>query len=236
MFSHYFNLILDKIFDLALTVVVIDRLLAWRERRRWKHVRIFVELQLEAALGDTLRAWSTWLTDLRKGGKKVVLSKDAYALLKDNNISTTTSLPPEDFESFVQLCAGEPMPVTGEKSFVDIANPNNFRKELLGYLVHVYLDGSNIGWTTLIKNLQSLVPRLAELVERLPKEKIGNDEIGYRQLTEEMSLLIRKIDPVLYDREVWDDEFARLDRMKDIARSIGGIILLIRLFRASRRV
>lgn len=233
MLNHYVGIIIDKIVDVVVTVIVIDRALAWRERRRWKRVRVFVELQLEAVLGDILKMWSVWLASLRKNGGPVKISEEALKVLKENSISIATSLPPADFELFIELCAGEPIPTTGEKSFIDATNPRNFHRELQGYLVYQDLNKKNPAWSELVRNLQTLVPKLAELVERLPKDKLANDEISYREFTEELNLLSRRLDPSLYNDSEWDDEFNRLDRMTNIARSILGIMLLVRLLRTS---
>ena len=105
------SIFLELIVNLIVTVIVIDRVFAWRERRRWRNVGTLVELQLEAVAGDILRSWATWLTALRKAGKQIVLSEDAKTFLKEEKLTGVTVLPSVDFEDFVGLCAGQPVPM-----------------------------------------------------------------------------------------------------------------------------
>jgi hypothetical protein len=131
------------------------------------------------------------------------------------------------------MCAGEPIP-SAERSFIDETHPRRFHEELVGYLVNVSLDSSSIAWRRLVRILQRMVPKLTDLVHSVPEKEVSSDAINYRQLMEGMNLLIRRINPTLYNREAWDSEIVRLERAEDIAYNIVGVIMLIKVLRLSR--
>lgn len=232
---HVLNLLKDQLLNLAITLIVVDRFLAWRERRRWKRIRHLIELQFEAGLGDFLRSWARWLAQLRSQGKSLKLSDTALAILTERKLPTKATLPAEDFEDFLALCAGQPIPTPGERSFVDAVQPRNFHTELFGHLVNTSLDGDDMAWRTLVSELQALVPKFASLVERIPEKAASSDTLQYRQFIEGLYLLVRKVDPALHDPLIWNEEQSLLDRAESIAFNIVAAVMLMKVFRTSFR-
>jgi len=229
------NLLKEQLLNLLITLIVVDRLLEWRERRKWRRVRHLVELQLEAGLGDFLRSFARWLGRLKTVGNSVNLSKTALSVLAERALPAKATLPADDFEEFVALCAGHPIPAPGEPAFIDAVQPRAFHKELFGHLVTVSLDADDASWNSLVSELQALVPRLASLMERIPEKAQPSGSLDSREFLESLHILTRKVDPSLYDRHTWDTEESLLDRAESIAFSVVGAIMWIKVLRTSFR-
>ena len=226
----------DQLVNTLVTLLVVERFLTWKERWRWRRVRRFVMLQIEATLGDLLRVWSTWLYELRISGEPVVLSETALAAIRAGNISLQIPLPDADFELFVRLCAGSPDPSDSEPAFIDTAVPATFYSALSSYLVQRSLAASNLAWQRLVQELNVLLVRLVGFVDRLPEKVLSDDTIDFKTLLEELNFLLRKLDPALYPEDIWNSEPNQLDRADRIARAVYGIMLMMRLVRLTKPI
>ncbi len=225
----------DQVVNIIITLIVVERFLHWQERRRWRRVRMIVLLHIEAALGDNLRIWATWLAALRVAGHRVPLSQDAVTWLESSSVPSANSLPDEDFEVLVRACAGVPDPISNEPAFIDRIVPSKFDSELSSYLVQMSLDASNFAWETLVRELQVSVARLFEIIGRVPEKILSDNTVNFRVLLEQMTLLFRKLDPALYSAELWNDERRRVNRASEMTHIIIGVILMMRLVRRTPR-
>lgn len=232
LFHHVLSLVEDQLITLLITIVVVDRWIEWKERRRWRSVQKLVFIQLEAVLGDVLRIWARWLTCLREHGERIPASETAHALFQQKHWLMTASLPPEDFEDFVKLCAGDAIP-DSESAFVETVHPDNFRHQLRAYLAEMSLAPSSRGWTALLRTLKPAVLRLSDLVKGLP-EKVLSERMDYLQAIEEMNLLLRRVDPKL-SGATWSDEVDRIQRAQDISHNIGMVMAMVKYVRVVRR-
>lgn len=172
-----FDQLSGKLVDLVITILVIERLLTWRDRRKWRRVRPIVNSRLEAAMGDYLRAWSRWFAALQQDGVTITPSRQAMRTFEQLGMPDGPILPDEDFEQFLLASAGEIVPEHDEAALLEVTQPLAFQIQMRAYLIGRSLAHDHPAWTTLTTELGPLIDTMSTLIERIPTKRTSTTRL-----------------------------------------------------------
>jgi hypothetical protein len=210
------NLISEAI-GIIVTVFLVDRLLEYRERRRWRGATTLVLRQLELSCGDLLMVWADWLAAVRKRGLVLQSIDDVVNTGSSEPELTQPMLPFKEYEDICRFCGGEVQVGDSDKVLIDVVIPENVHQQLRAQLACYALEGDDPAWRHLKRGLSRELEKLTSLLSRLPKGFPDMPDISTG--TETIFMLVRKIDSRLYLRPVCDG--MREDRNTSIAYVIG---------------
>ena len=159
------SILISEAIGIIVTVVIIDRLLSWRERRRWREVR---ELFLSTAHRECekiMDAWTRWLSDMVSRTRSRKLSKDEKESL------VMFGYPARGGESnrrLAEVYLGRPVG-SSLKSFAmmfDSKEIADLVQSVVPYFTESLPPEGHSSWSNLYEEIGPPIRKLSDLVDR----------------------------------------------------------------------
>jgi hypothetical protein len=150
---------------ILVTVMIIDRLIAWRERRRWRNVRELFLAQANNPCRKIINAWKDWLLVMSKVDRNNELSETDRLILLDLGYY---ALQGSHVKSGIEIYLGKP-PGSRLDTFANSCDSriiDEMTKSLVPYLATKLLPKQHDSWSKLYEEIASPVEKLSDLVDR----------------------------------------------------------------------
>src|SRR5262245_47157231 len=164
--------LISEAMGILFTVLLVDRLLARRERRRWRLVHAFLVSEAKTACDGINAAWAEWLTTVATDVAEMEPSEATQSIL--HTLGYSKEVGSEAITVAVERSWGRPV----GSAFQRLANPHllnrtvgrSFLEEALHhlvlYLVRRPLPEAHPSWRGLQERLRGPVCKLLEVMNR----------------------------------------------------------------------
>lgn len=155
------NNLISEAIGIVVTAFIIDRLLEWRQQRRWNKVRAMVFSHANSLCDAIIDAWARWLLHLSQRGKKYELTdsdKDylrfcGYLPIEQDKLIAT-------LESFIGKPIGSRLQYLSRYDSMEI-----LKVYLCAYFATHILEASDPAWDALFKDMEKPVMALGGIVD-----------------------------------------------------------------------
>jgi len=152
------NLVSEAV-GILTTVLIVDRLLSWREKRRWRCVRKVFLAEADKAIDTIIDAWKSWITVL---GKELYPTELIGTDVPAENWAEGFAEKLGNFSCYARKCEVNYsfFPPAGVLTINDLMRGfTDYAEERLPYL-------QDPGWSQLHKEMKLPVQKLNDLVDR----------------------------------------------------------------------
>lgn len=158
------NLISEGI-GILFTVLVLARLLVWREKRRWREVRELFLVSANRSCQSILQAWHDWFAVIASAGVHAPLADSDRALLLEGGYY---ALDEQHVSRLMRIYFGDPLGtnLVARGSYLDRSSIKEANKTLVPYLASRVLPQGHPGWAQLYEQIRPPVQKLSDLVDR----------------------------------------------------------------------
>jgi hypothetical protein len=175
------NLISEAL-GILTTVLIVDRLLNWREKRRWRCVRKVFLAEADKAIDTIIDAWRDWISVLGDGAAHAAQKVDATGLA---DRAQTFEAKLSNFSHLARKCEVNYsfFPPPGVLRINELMRGfTEYAEERLPYF-------QDLGWSQLHKEMKMPVQKLSDLLDRYAMLVDPNFALPVIRLSEELDNL-----------------------------------------------
>ena len=152
----------DQLISAVVTLLIIDRLLAWREKKKWLAVRELFLVHADRAVSQNNGVWSNWLEQVMKEAPEIKLSDEFKRSLQQRFKIPQASKGALD--SVKDELQGMSEPRMGFPFKLKVIE--DWRIHLTVYLAEKQFLEGHPSWEQLRNDLSGSVQKLMELVDK----------------------------------------------------------------------
>lgn len=156
---------IDESITIAVAVLIIDRLLRWRELRDWHESKFLFILQADTAVDKIILAWKQWLITVNNEIQEQELEPEDISTLKGLNcdLAVDASLSTHRLEGFIGKPVGSEL---DQYIFFKDSEDKNLREVLVLYLAKKRLAYSHHSYSKLYEDIAQPLRKLTDLVDK----------------------------------------------------------------------
>ena len=217
--DEVYTVVAGTILHVLLTVLVVDRLLTYRENKKWDRVHRLVRARLQVVCGDVLHCWADWLESI--DARAVLLNHDRPSAATDEQV-----LPLSEVQKICRAASDDVQLADTGNYLIDFVVSSKIEELVLHHLLLRELPPTDPAWKQLNTDLSQALDRISEILPRLPPENLD-----FFEAVEQMYMLLHRINPQRIPVEAWSGAQVPEARAAEIAHSIGLVVEMRKLVR-----
>jgi hypothetical protein len=163
----FIPILIGELISILATILIVDRVLAWRERRRWREVRELFMVKAKGAADTIIDTWETWLLSMSK--TTLVKRVDEHDKTLLTNLGYFASWEKtETINLQAETYLGKPvgsniksLAIHGDSQEID-----TMIRMAVPYLVTRLFPAGDPSWSRLQAGIDPSVKQLSDLIDR----------------------------------------------------------------------
>jgi hypothetical protein len=161
----FIQILIGELISILATILIVDRVLAWRERRRWREVRELFMVKARGAAETIIDAWGNWLLAMSEATRVRQLGEHDKTILTNLGYFASWERP-ETIKGQAETFLGKPLG-SNIKSLASRGDSEEFDtmvRMAVPYLVTRLLPAGDPSWSQLRTGIDPSVKKLSDLV------------------------------------------------------------------------